>query len=189
MPPLCPHSLRTLRQACPQSPQMHSRCWEGGQHSPFHIRAPVPRVGGTIGHGPRPVDTGAPVGSNRNPRQTTRWEGRCGGGAAGTAEMTNVSNVRGNATIRSRFTPGNLWPRHLALEIFVLSVTHRHSSSLALPPHVSPASHPPTRGASPGSACLFPAGICERPTSKHLRSQIFPAATASSEKQIGRAHV
>lgn len=94
------------------------------------------------------------------------------GGAAGTAEMTNVSNVRGNATIRSRFMPGNLRPRHLALEIYVLSVTHRHPSSLALPPHVSPAGHPPTRGASTGSACLFPAGICERPTSKHLRSQI-----------------
>lgn len=66
------------------------------------------------------------------------------GGMAGTVEMTNVSNVRGNATIRSRFTPGNLWPRHPALEIYLLPVTHGHFSSCALPPRVLSATHPPT---------------------------------------------
>lgn len=42
---------------------------------------------------------------------------------------------------RSRFTPGNLWPRHPAPEIYLLPVTHGHFLSCVLPPYVFSATH------------------------------------------------
>lgn len=67
-----------------------------------------------------------------------RGKGGVGGGGAG--EMTNVSCVRGNATTRSRFTPGDFWPCPRAL---------RSSSCLSLTSFFSP-THPP----HPHSACI-----------------------------------
>lgn len=180
MPPLCPHSLCTLRQACPQSPQMHSRCWEGGQHSPFHIRAPVPRVGGTIGHGPRPVDTGAPVGSNRNPRQTTRWEGRCGGrgGDRGDDECIQCPRQRHHRLqVHARkFMAPSPGPGDLC------AVCHSQASFLPRPPSTRITRQPPTHPRGVDRVCLFVS--CRDMRTPHVQAPPltnFPAATASSE--------
>lgn len=40
--------------------------------------------------------------------------------------LTNAPSVCSYTTIHSRFTPGNLWPCHPALEIYLLPVTHWH---------------------------------------------------------------
>lgn len=57
---------------------------------------------------------------------------------------------RSNATICSRCTPGNLWPHHPALEIYLLPVSHQHLSSCALPPCVLSTTSPGNHG-----VCLF----------------------------------
>ena len=89
-----------------------------------------------------------------------RGKGSVGDGGAG--EMTNVSCVRSNASICSRFTPGDLWPRPPALRSSsCLSLTSFSHPMLPAHPHSTCILHHP-----PGhrGGCLFPAEIYGHPS-------------------------
>lgn len=94
---------------------------------------------------PGPGDARASAGRNQNPCRETKREGWCGGDG-GAGEMTNVSSVPGNATICSRFTPGDLRPRPPALRsISCLSLTSFFHPRRPPHPHSACILHHPPR--------------------------------------------
>lgn len=79
LPPLCPHSLCDLRQQPALSlPTRTAGAGTDDSKVPSASELQSPAWAAPSATHPRPVDTRASVGRNRNPRQTKR-EGRCGG--------------------------------------------------------------------------------------------------------------